>query len=1088
MKTKFYTNLYAESFEKKKGKRRFPILLLSLGAAAFALNSHAQIQAMRSGNWTNPSTWRGGTVPSSADEVIIPGRYVVTVNNTAAYCNKLRLGSGNSSNHGSLTFSGTASLTVGDAIVFGDTPGAIGTLTMTPSATLIASRITEAIPDVSGVYNTDAGTVVFTGTFTLPNMLNNFNHLVISSGTTTTGTNSLNIDGDLSVSSGATLDLKSAGASRTTLGGTLQIANGGTLKTAGSFPSNFNTHAVGNSSQVEYNAASGTQSVAALNSSQSYGHLTISGSGIKRLTGNIRISGNLDILAGIFDTRTFSASRTSGGGLLTLSDGATLRIQGNGTLPANFTAYAISQNSTIEFKGGAQDVPALNSSQAYGNLTIGGTGNKLLAGSTSVNGNLAFESGAKLTVGNNTLRLKGTLINTSSEGITGGSGSRLIFEGAAYSPTISMDQTIPGTTNRLEDLTVNMSTQTLALENPLLLTGTLSVSSGTLFSNGNLTLVSSASATASVARGASNGGYITGDVTVERYISSGRKWHLLSVATDGGQTIKDAWQEGQASGSAVSSGYGTWITTNDPAALSLGFDYQSNSVSMKSYNPVSNNWTPTPSTLDPISTHQGYMIFIRGDRGCTSTNRNTSPTVLRSTGPLKQGDQAGISVAAGKNGAIGNPFASAIDFGQLNKSTAIDDYYYVWDPRLSGSQGLGAYQTFTFNGVGYTPTPGGGSYGIGETMTSNFIQSGQAFIVHATGSAGTVQVTESAKSSGSMLVSRPTRPAQLASVIRARLYADSVSGSSLLDGLLLEMDDIYSGQVDADDARKLANLGESIGISSQNELFSVERRSAFSAPDTVFLHLNGLKVKTYKLEISVKNLYSGQFTAVLQDGFSGLETVLSDEQVNVIGLTTTSDAASRASNRLRIVLRPAVTLSVKFIRVGAIRTNDGNMIDWEVAGNRTAIRYSVERSSNGQQFSEIGGLTNTGNNRYALTDLNTPSGTNYYRIRAFNLDGSVVLSPIAKVSASRSAAEITLVANPIQHNDMNIQLEGLSAGDYSVRVFNAAGQTLLNNRFGHPGGTVVRKISLPETTGPGVYFAEFLGSEGFRQTLRFSVE
>ena len=1028
-------------------------------------------------------------VPSASDDVVIDNKMTVTINIAGAQCRNLRLGSG-STGDGTIGFSlsGISSLTVSGTITFGDVAGAKGTLNIASQATLTAGGIAEADADESGIFNTDEGTVVFTGTFTMPNNLNLFNNLTIQSGSITVGNQRLNLDGDLSIAPSATLDLKSAGAARTSPGGTLQISEGGALKIATDFPSNFNAHSIAAGSTVEYNAASGTQFVSALNSSQSYGNLVLNGSGLKRLSAGISVSGDLTVQSGIFDLRTFSANRTSTGGTLSILPGATLRISGTGTLPANFNTHSISSTSNIDFRGTNQQVPALNSSQNYGNLIISGSDTKTLNGDIAVVGTLSFLSESKLSIGANTLTINGNIDNGVSGGITGGNNSNLIFDGTAFSLVLSFDQTTPGTTNVLRNLTINSSTRTLSLGNAMRLTGTLSVQSGTLASNGNLTLASSATGTASLSRGASAGNYVTGDVTVERYISSGRKWHMLSVATDGTQSIKDAWQEGQPAGSAISTGYGTWITTNDPAALSLGFDFQSNTVSMKSYNPAANNWTATPNTTDLISTHQGYMIFIRGDRGCTSNNRNTSPTILRTTGPLKQGDQSAIAVAAGKNGAIGNPFASALDFSQLNKSASIDDYYYVWDPRLSGSQGLGAYQTFTFNGTGYTPTPGGGSYGTGETMLANFIQSGQAFIVHATGGTGTVQVLESAKASGSQLVSRPSRPAQLSSVIRTRLYTDSVSAGTLLDGTLLELDEMYSSEIDREDARKLTNTGESIGIRNGNEVFSVERRAAFQAADTVFFHLSGLRTRTYQLEISLKNLVSGNYIAVLQDRFTGSETTLSDLQPNVVTLAVTADAASRAADRLRIVLRPSGVLSVKFVRVGVTRENAGNRIDWEVAANRSTVRYSVERSADGQQFNEIISRQNESTTRYTATDPNPLSGTSYYRIKAYENTGALVLSQTVKVSKVRSAAAISIVPNPVINREMNVQFQELPAGDYSVRVFNTSGQTLLNNRFAHPGGTAVRKILLPEASGSGVLFAEIRSLDGFTQTIRFIAE
>jgi hypothetical protein len=125
-----------------------------------------------------------------------------------------------------------------------------------------------------------------------------------------------------------------------------------------------------------------------------------------------------------------------------------------------------------------------------------------------------------------------------------------------------------------------------------------------------LTLLSSASKTATVSAGASSGGYVTGDVTVERYISSGRKWHFLSVATSGTQTINQAWQEGAAVGSSNSTGYGTWITSNVAGATSSGFDYVSNGPGLRIYDAATDTWITAANTTDAISSSNGYMVFV----------------------------------------------------------------------------------------------------------------------------------------------------------------------------------------------------------------------------------------------------------------------------------------------------------------------------------------------------------------------------------------------------------------------------------------------------------------------------------------------
>ena len=68
-------------------------------------------------------------------------------------------------------------------------------------------------------------------------------------------------------------------------------------------------------------------------------------------------------------------------------------------------------------------------------------------------------------------------------------------------------------------------------------------------------------------------------------------------------------------------------------------------------------------------------------------------------------------MSAGKFASIGNPYASALDMRTITK-TGLKDFFYVWDPKLGGSNGLGAYQTFSKDGHGdYVIIPGDGSYG-----------------------------------------------------------------------------------------------------------------------------------------------------------------------------------------------------------------------------------------------------------------------------------------------------------------------------------------------------------------------------------------
>ena len=126
---------------------------------------------------------------------------------------------------------------------------------------------------------------------------------------------------------------------------------------------------------------------------------------------------------------------------------------------------------------------------------------------------------------------------------------------------------------------------------------------------------------------------------------------------------------------------------------------------MKKYNPVTNTWTGIANTSTNIKATDGYMVFIRGDRTANAFNSPVTQTVLRTKGSLYTGDQTPVTVSAGKFATIGNPYASALDMRNIHKP-GLKDFFYVWDPKLGGIYGVGAYQVFSNNGSDYVITPG----------------------------------------------------------------------------------------------------------------------------------------------------------------------------------------------------------------------------------------------------------------------------------------------------------------------------------------------------------------------------------------------
>ena len=205
-----------------------------------------------------------------------------------------------------------------------------------------------------------------------------FNNLTISNAgnTVTSGVNSI-VTGNLSVSSG-TFDLGSFTADRFTTGGTLTVSNAATLRTGGtnSIPSNYAAHTIGATSTIDYSGTN--QSVAVLNSSQDYGHLTISGSGTKTLAGSENVVGTLSFTGGtistgantIYLTSTGTVARTTGHVIgnfrKNISTGATSKIFEIGNA-GNYTPVTVAFASVTT----AGDLTASTVAGDHGNIGSG---------------------------------------------------------------------------------------------------------------------------------------------------------------------------------------------------------------------------------------------------------------------------------------------------------------------------------------------------------------------------------------------------------------------------------------------------------------------------------------------------------------------------------------------------------------------------------------------------------------------------------------------------------------------------------------------------------------------------------------------
>jgi|GEM_PF-2268154 len=585
----------------------------------------------------------------------------------------------------------------------------------------------------------------------------------------------------------------------------------------------------------------------------------------------------------------------------------------------------------------------------------------------------------------------------------------------------------------------------------------------------------------------------TGRFVVERFIATGtggypnhgKSWQLLSVPVNdaggpAGQTVNQAWQEGQLPLVAGTPGLGTIITNN--VAGTGGFDLvQGVGPSMKTYDPPTNTWVGISGTGIKHYNANGYMIFIRGDRGAQVYNATPTNTTLRTRGKVFAPNNvpASVPVSAGLFQTVGNPYPAPIRFSLLGRSN-IGDKFYVWDPRLTtgSAYGLGAYQTFSFDGTNYRVSPGGGSYGAINSICDT-IQSGQAFFVQATANAGSVSFSESAKAGGHRLAARTMKP-QLNNnelhFLGVRLYVDNQGTDELIDGTVSQFDHQYSNQVDDDDALKLANTGENFSILRNGKSLSVEKMKIPTNGDEIQFNLSGMRVNNYRLEFLPDHLNFSGLKAYLYDGYFNSYTPLSlTDTVSYTFSVNASTPGTYAAGRFKIVFKKGRTVFAEPFLYSLLNGKENLLVctlqQVQEGGEITLL--AIENGKTTRLYQEPSGL--------AIYQWNIPDEYKNagFMVKYINHNQPETSNRV-KFDHSAILSDFSVYPNPVSRGQFHISYElisGVNANALRFSISDVSGRVLQQGRLHSAYGKIDEIIRLNRSVSAGVYRLTLLNGE-----------
>ena len=183
-------------------------------------------------------------------------------------------------------------------------------------------------------------------------------------------------------------------------------------------------------------------------------------------------------------------------------------------------------------------------------------------------------------------------------------------------------------------------------------------------------------------------------------------------------------------------------------------------------------------------------------------------------------------------------------------------------------------------------------------------------------------------------------------------------------------------------------------------------------------------------------------------------------------------------------------LPVRFVNVRASLKANVIDVNWTNATESDLQYYIVERSRNGQQFSDlltVPPMKNDGTSAdYLIKDAQPYNGANYYRIKAVEGNGHVIYSRIVKIESNQAKASLSIYPNPVlAGSSIMVQINGLVSGKYSLAIYNTAAQLVYSQDLSVSATSVTESLSLRNLQ-KGTYILQIKGST--TQYQRFVIQ
>ncbi len=181
----------------------------------------------------------------------------------------------------------------------------------------------------------------------------------------------------------------------------------------------------------------------------------------------------------------------------------------------------------------------------------------------------------------------------------------------------------------------------------------------------------------------------------------------------------------------------------------------------------------------------------------------------------------------------------------------------------------------------------------------------------------------------------------------------------------------------------------------------------------------------------------------------------------------------------------SLALPIELLSFEGKQENEGIALKWATAAEIQNDYFTIEKSTDGIHWDGIGNILGAGNSTqtfyYTFKDIYPQKGTQYYRLRQTDFDGTATLSGVISINFETSANTFLIYPNPNRSNRLNI-LGFDNDAYYTLELKNVTGKLLYIITFN------TNSIELPDI-GKGIYLLS-ISSEGdlVSKTFKYIVQ